>query len=102
MPSLIIHQSLTEIKPTRTKWAFSNSQREEHNKRNQGGKKMEGLDLRFVQMCNERHQIAKRNERARNYSALKRNQRNAKIREIKNNIMTTVLLLVIEIVISEE
>ena len=55
---------------------------------------MKELDLRFAQMCNERYQIAKRNERARNYSALKRNQRNAKVREIKNSIMTTVLLCV--------
>lgn len=55
---------------------------------------MERLDLRFAQMCNERYQIAKQNERTRNYSALKRKQKNVKVREIKNNIMTTVLLCV--------
>ena len=53
---------------------------------------MKELDLTLAKFGNERYEIAKRNEMARNYSALKRRQRERKIREIKNNITTTVVL----------
>lgn len=53
---------------------------------------MKELDLTFSRFANERYEIAKRNERARNYSTLKRKQRESKVMEIKNNVMTTLLL----------
>lgn len=55
---------------------------------------MKELDLTLAKFGNERYEIAKRNERARNYSAQKRRERKAKIMEIKNNIATTIALCV--------